>query len=139
VRAAGISASHAVITTPFSFVASANVLLYEQAVPIFVDVDPLTGNIDPFLVEQAASDLMEGGSAAARWLPRRGAEKDLHLKAILAVDVFGQPADLDPLRQTATRYGLHLIEDACEALGAEYKGHKAGALGDSGVVCFLPQ
>ena len=138
VRAAGIGASHAVITTPFSFVASANVLLYEQAVPVFVDVDPLTGNIDPFLVEQAASDLMEGGSSAARWLPRRGAEKDLHLKGILAVDVFGQPADLDPLRQTATRYGLELIEDACEALGAEYKGRKAGALGDSGVFAFYP-
>jgi perosamine synthetase len=138
VRTAGIGPSHAVITTPFSFVASANVLLYEQAVPVFVDVDPLTGNIDPFLVEQAASDLMEGGAAAARWLPRRGAEKDLHLKAILAVDVFGQPADLDPLRLTATRYGLDLIEDACEALGAEYKGRKAGSLGDSGVFAFYP-
>jgi perosamine synthetase len=138
VRTAGIGPAHAVITTPFSFVASANVLLYEQAVPIFVDVDPLTGNIDPFLVEQAARDLMEGGSAAARWLPRQGAEKDLHLKAVLAVDVFGQPADLDPLRQTATRYGLDLIEDACEALGAEYKGRKAGSLGDSGVFAFYP-
>jgi dTDP-4-amino-4,6-dideoxygalactose transaminase len=138
VRAAGIGPAHAVITTPFSFVASSNVLLYEQAVPVFVDVDPLTGNIDPFLVEQAASDLMEGGSAAARWLPRRGAEKDLHLKAILAVDVFGQPADLDPLRQTARRYGLDLIEDACEALGAEYKGRMAGTLGDSGVFAFYP-
>ncbi len=138
VRAAGIGPAHAVITTPFSFVASANVLLYEQAVPIFVDVDPLTGNLDPFLVEQAAGDLMEGGSAAARWLPRRGAEKELSLKAILAVDVFGQPADFDPLRQTATRYRLNLIEDACEALGAEYKGRKAGALGDSGVFAFYP-
>jgi dTDP-4-amino-4,6-dideoxygalactose transaminase len=138
VRAAGIGPAHAVITTPFSFVASANVLLYEQAVPVFVDVDPLTGNIDPFLVEQAASDLIEGGSVAAGWLPRRGAEKNLHLKAILAVDVFGQPADLDPLRQTATRYGLDLIEDACEALGAEYKGRMAGTLGDSGVFAFYP-
>ena len=138
VRAAGIGPAHAVITTPFSFVASANVLLYEQAVPVFVDVDPLTGNIDPLLVEQAASDLMEGGSAAAGWLPRRGAEKDLHLKAILAVDVFGQPADLDPLRQTARCYGLDLIEDACEALGAEYKGRVAGTLGDSGVFAFYP-
>jgi dTDP-4-amino-4,6-dideoxygalactose transaminase len=138
VRAAGIGPAHAVITTPFSFVASTNVLLYEQAVPVFVDVDPLTGNIDPVLVEQAASDLMEGGSAAARWLPRCGAEKDLHLKAILAVDVFGQPADLDPLRQTARRYGLDLIEDACEALGAEYKGRMTGTLGDSGVFAFYP-
>ncbi len=138
VRAAGIGPAHAVITTPFSFVASANVLLYERAVPVFVDVDPLTGNIDPILVEQAARDLLEGGSAAARWLPRLGAGQDLRLKAILAVDVFGQPADLDPLRQTARRYGLDLIEDACEALGAEYKGRMAGTLGDSGVYAFYP-
>ena len=138
VRAAGIGPGDRVLTTPFSFVASSNVLLFEQAVPVFVDVDPLTGNIDPFLVEQAASDLMEGGSVAAHWLPRRGAEKELHLKSILAVDVFGQPADLAPLRQTATRYGLDLIEDACEALGAEYKGRKAGTLGDSGVFAFYP-
>jgi dTDP-4-amino-4,6-dideoxygalactose transaminase len=138
VRAAGVGRGDAVITTPFSFVASANVLLYEQAVPVFVDVDPLTGNLDPVEVEQAAADLVEGGAAAARWLPRRGAAEGPRLKAILAVDVFGQPADLDPLRRTADRFGLPLIEDACEALGATYKNRQAGTLGDTGVFAFYP-
>jgi perosamine synthetase len=138
VRAAGIGPGDLVITTPFSFVASANVLLFEQAVPIFVDVDPLTGNIDPLQVEQAAADLQAGGPAARRWLPRQGVPNGGRLKAILAVDVFGQPADMDALRQVADRYGLSLIEDSCEALGAEYKGRKAGMLGDFGVFAFYP-
>jgi perosamine synthetase len=138
VRAAGIADGDLVITTPFSFVASANVLLFERAAPVFVDVDPRTGNIDPAQVEAAAADLVAGGRAAQRWLPRRGATKSGQLRAILPVDVFGQPADLDPIRATAKRYGLKIIEDSCEALGAEYKGRKAGTLGDYGVFAFYP-
>ncbi len=72
VRAAGIGEGDLVITTPFSFVASANVMLYENAVPVFVDVNPKTGNIDPELVSQAARDLIEGGKKAEKWLPRKG-------------------------------------------------------------------
>ena len=138
VRAAEIGADDLVITTPFSFVASANVLLYERAIPIFVDVSPSTGNIDPELVTQATSDLSAGGSRAERWLPRRGRGKTGRLKAILAVDVFGQPADLDRLRETADGAGIKLIEDSCEALGAEYKGRLAGTTGDYGVFAFYP-
>jgi len=138
VRAAGIGARDVVLTTPFSFVASTNVLLFEQALPVFVDVDPLTGNMDPRLTAQAAADLTAGGAAARRWLPRRGAEQPGPLKGLLAVDVFGQPADMDALAETAQRYGLRLIEDSCEALGAEYKGRKAGMLGDYGVFAFYP-
>jgi dTDP-4-amino-4,6-dideoxygalactose transaminase len=143
VRAAGITDGDLAITTPFSFVASANVLLFERAVPIFVDVDPITGNIDPIRVRQAADDLMQGGAAAARWLPRRGVDhasgKRLPgLKALLPVDVFGQPADMDPIRQAAQAHGLKVIEDSCEALGAEYKGKPAGTLGDFGVYAFYP-
>ncbi|MDR3576608.1 MAG: DegT/DnrJ/EryC1/StrS family aminotransferase [Anaerolineaceae bacterium] len=139
VRAAGIGAGDYVITTPFSFVASANVLIYENAIPIFVDVDPLTGNINPALVQAAATDLLDGGgSAAQRWLPRQGASRDGKLKAILAVDVFGQPADLFELRKVTDIYNLRLIEDSCEALGAEYRGQKAGTLGDFGVFAFYP-
>ncbi len=138
VRASGIGAGNLVITTPFSFVASTNVLLYENAVPVFVDVDPLTGNIDPALVEQAAADLVAGGSQAKKWLPRKGCQLDGKLKAVLAVDVFGQPADFDLLKQTTDRYSISLIEDACEALGAEYKGRKAGTLGDNAVFAFYP-
>ncbi|NPV77884.1 MAG: DegT/DnrJ/EryC1/StrS family aminotransferase [Anaerolineae bacterium] len=138
VLASGIQDGDLVITTPFSFVASSNVLLYERAIPVFVDVDARTGNIDPAMVEQAARQLTAGGSAARRWLPRRGAEKAGPLKAILAVDVFGQMADYDRLRETARRHDLRLIEDACESLGATYKQRQAGTLGDTAVFAFYP-
>jgi len=138
VHAAGIGAGDLVITTPFSFVASANVLLFERAVPVFVDVDPLTGNIDPDLVCQAIEDLMKNRSAAGAWLPRRGVGPNAQLKAVLPVDVFGQPADFDPICESARRYGLKVIEDACEALGGEYKARKAGTLGDHAVFAFYP-
>jgi perosamine synthetase len=138
VRAGGVGPGDVVITTPFSFVASTNVILYENATPVFVDVDPLTGNIDTGQVKEAARDLFAGGKAAQKWLPRRGAVAGGRLRAILPVDVFGQPADMDVLRNVADEYELKLIEDACEALGAEYKGRKAGVLGDYGVFAFYP-
>jgi len=138
VRAARIGEGDLVITTPFSVVASANVLLFEHAVPIFVDVDPQTGNIDTELVNQAVADLIQNSRAAGRWLPRKGAAHESRLKAILPVDVFGQPADLDPIRRIARQHDLKVIEDACEALGAEYKGRKAGTLGDTAVFAFYP-
>jgi dTDP-4-amino-4,6-dideoxygalactose transaminase len=138
VRAASIQDGDLVITTPFSFVASANVLLFERAIPVFVDVDPLTGNIDPQLIRQVASDLVAGGEAAKKWLPRRGAPGNHTLKALLPVDVFGQPADMDRIHEIAQVFGLKVIEDSCEALGAEYKGRKAGTLGDYGVFAFYP-
>ena len=138
IRAAGIQPGDLVLTTPFSFVSSTNVILFEGAVPVFVDVDPLTGNLDVVQLEQAAHDLTEGGDAARRWLPRQGSQEGGRLKAILAVDVFGQPADWDAIRAIADRYGLILIEDSCEALGAEYKQRKAGSFGDYGVFAFYP-
>jgi perosamine synthetase len=138
VRAAGVEEDDLVITTPFSFVASANVLLFERAVPVFVDVDPLTGNIDPQGVREAVIEISNGGEAGRAWLPRRGYRGQGKLKAVLPVDVFGQPADYDPIRKVAQEYGLKIIEDSCEALGAEYKGRKAGTLGDMGVYAFYP-
>lgn len=138
VRVAGIQPGDLVITTPFSFIASTNVILYEGGVPVYVDADPITGNIDPFKLAQAITDLKEGGKSAERWLPRKGALVDAPLKAILSVDVFGQPADFDALKQSADENGLKLINDSCEALGAEYKGTKAGLLGDYGVFAFYP-
>lgn len=138
IRAAGIQPGDLVITTPFSFIASTNVILYEGGVPVYVDADPLTGNIDPRMVAQAITDLKTGGKLAERWLPRKGAVVDTPLKAILSVDVFGQPADFDALKQSADENGLKLINDSCEALGAEYKGTKAGLLGDYGVFAFYP-
>ncbi|MHC1782773.1 MAG: DegT/DnrJ/EryC1/StrS family aminotransferase [Anaerolineaceae bacterium] len=138
VRAAGIEAGDYVITTPFSFVASTNVILFENAIPIFVDVDPNSGNIDPQLAAEAARDLAAGGQAAKRWLPRRGNDRPGSLKGILPVDVFGQPADMDAIRKIADEHHVPVIEDSCEALGAEYKGRPAGMLGDFGVFAFYP-
>lgn len=117
VVAAGITDGDEVITTPFSFVASANVVLYERGRPVFVDIDPVTLNIDPARIETAITD---------------------RTKAILAVDAFGQPSDMDAINEIAARHSLVVIEDACEAIGAEYKGRRAGALGDIGVFAFYP-
>lgn len=138
VRAAGVSDGDLVITTPFSFVASTNVLLFERAVPVFVDVDSHTGNMDPAQAGAAMRDLVEGTGDAGRWLPRRGFRAGAPLKAVLPVDVFGQPADFEPLLAIARRYGLKVIEDSCEALGACYKGRPAGTWGDYGVFAFYP-
>ena len=138
VRAAGIQAGDLVITTPFSFVASSNVLLYEGAVPIYVDVEPRTGNIDPHLIFAAAQDIMQRARNAQAWLPPKGASVKAKLKATLPVDVFGQPADLDPILKTARKFKLKVIEDSCEALGAIYQGRSAGTLGDYGVFAFYP-
>ena len=142
IRAAGIGVNDLVLTTPFSFVSSTNVILFENAIPIFVDVDPNTGNIDTAQLSQAVEDLSWGGEAAQRWLPRtlptvnQGSLK--RVKGILPVDVFGQPADYDPINQIASHYDLAVIEDSCEALGGAYKGRTAGTLGDYGVFAFYP-
>jgi len=131
VRAAEIGPGDLVITTPFSFVASANVLLFEGAIPVFVDIDPRTGNIDPELVVEATKNIH-------KYLPRKLPIANRPIKAILPVDVFGQPADMDTINVVAKEHGLTVIEDSCEALGAEYKGRQAGTLGDYGVFAFYP-
>jgi len=138
IRAAGIQPGDLVLTTPFSFMASTNVILYERAIPVFVDAEPLTGNIDPLQLAQAVEDLAAGGKAAQKWLPQKGAEHHGKLKAILPVDVFGQPAEMDVVRQAAEKYQLTVIEDSCEAIGAKYQGRPAGLLGDMGVFAFYP-
>jgi perosamine synthetase len=141
VIAAGVEAGDLVITTPFSFVSSANCILFERAVPLFVDIDPHMLTIDPALVAAVVNDLARGSDAASCWLPPSLSYSTFdicHLKAILPVDVFGQPADMDPIRQVADRHDLVVIEDACEAIGAEYKGRKAGVLGDVAVFAFYP-
>lgn len=142
VRAAGIGVGDIVLTTPFSFVASTNVILFEKAIPVFVDVDPVTGNMDTELLAQAVDDLFVGGAAAQKLLPRRlpliNQDALKQVKAVLPVDVFGQPADYDPINKIAKQYQLAVIEDSCEALGGEYKGRIAGTLGDYGVFAFYP-
>lgn len=131
VRAAGIEAGDLVITSPFSFVASSNALLFENAIPVFVDVDARSGNIDPEMAADAANRI-------EKYLPRRIAGNKRALKAMLPVDVFGQPADMDAIHATAAEHGLKVIEDSCEALGATYKGKQAGTLGDFGIFAFYP-
>lgn len=115
--AAGISDGDEVITPSFSFIASANCVLYERGKPVFVDIDPLTGNIDPSRIAEAITE---------------------RTKAIIPVHAFGQPADMDPILAIARERNLCVIEDACEAIGAEYKGRRAGTLADAAVFAFYP-
>ena len=138
VRAAGIEAGDWVITTPFSFVASSNVLLYEGAIPVFVDIDPVTGNMDVEKLAQAVTDLVTGGEKANRWLPRTVNHAGGRLTALLPVDVFGQPADWDIISHIANMHSLKVIQDSCEALGAEYKQNPLGVQGDFAVFAFYP-
>ncbi|HXG77417.1 MAG TPA: DegT/DnrJ/EryC1/StrS family aminotransferase [Gaiellaceae bacterium] len=115
--AAGIGPGDEVVTSPVSFVASANCALYTGATPVFADVDRRTLNLDPKAVEAVLT-------------PRT--------RAVVAVDIFGYPCELDELRALCERHGLVLIEDACEALGARYRGRPLGAHGPSAVFAFYP-
>jgi dTDP-4-amino-4,6-dideoxygalactose transaminase len=116
-RIAGIGPGDEVITSPFSFAASANCFLFEGATPVFADVDPDTLNLDPAAVEAAITE---------------------RTRALVAVDIFGYPCELDELRAISRRHGLALIDDSCEALGAEYKGAPLGSQGLSCVFAFYP-
>lgn len=142
--AAGVGGGDLVLTTPFSFVASANVALYQGAVPVFVDIDPDTLALDVDLVAGAAQDLASGGRAGWEWLPPavRSPLEDVivrgPLRAILPVHVFGRPAELQGLLEVAREHDLVVIEDACEAVGARDGSRYAGTLGDAGVYAFYP-
>jgi len=117
VKLAGISPGDEVVTSPLSFIASANAIVYEGGTPVFADVDPTTLNLDPTAVEAAIT-------------PRT--------KAILPVDLFGYPIEFDSFRQLADRHGLAIVEDACEALGATYRGRQVGSFGHPAVFAFYP-
>ena len=103
--ALGVQADHEVITSPNSFLATAEAISYCGAVPVFVDIDPATGNLDPNLIERAIT-------------PRT--------RVILPVHVYGRPADMDPIREIAARHDLLVLEDAAQAHGARYRGKRAG-------------
>jgi perosamine synthetase len=117
VRSLGIKDGDEVITTPFSFIASSNCILFERAKPVFVDIREDTYNINSDLIEEEITE---------------------KTKAILGVDVFGQPADYDEIESIAKRHNLLLIEDSCEALDSEYKHKKAGSFGVAGAFAFYP-
>jgi perosamine synthetase len=133
VRALGIGPRDEVITTSFSFVASANCLLFERALPSFVDIDGATLNIDPREIQTFLEHRCE---------IRKGVLIDRQtrrsVRAFLPVHVFGLPCDMRPILDLAHQYGVFVIEDACEALGAEYRGTRVGALGDVAVFGFYP-
>lgn len=111
--ALGIRSGDEVITTPFSFVATANAILMAGAKPVFVDIDKNTLNIDPSLIEAAINK---------------------KTKAIIAVDLYGQPADYTGINKVAKKYGLYVVEDAAQSIGASFKKHKTGSLTD--IACF---
>ncbi len=113
----GIGAGDEVITTPFSFFATAGCIVRTGATPTFVDIDPKTFNMDPSLIEAAVTE---------------------RTKAILPVHLFGQVADMDPILEVARARGLAVIEDAAQAIGATYKGRKAGSMGTAGCFSFFP-
>ncbi|MGB9859043.1 MAG: DegT/DnrJ/EryC1/StrS family aminotransferase [Moorellaceae bacterium] len=116
-RALGIGPGDEVITTPFTFFATAEAISQVGATPIFVDIDPKTFNINPELIEPAIT-------------PRT--------KAILPVHLYGQAADMDPIMELAEKYNLKVIEDTAQAFGGEYKGRKLGTIGYAGCFSFFP-
>ncbi len=121
-KAAGVSAGDRYLTTPFSFVTSSNILLYEGAEPVFVDIDPRTFNMD---CEQLAQRYREDSAKET-------------IKGIVGVDVFAQPLDWDPILEFTAKNGLKVIEDSCEALGSSYKGRNCGTFGTAGAFAFYP-
>jgi perosamine synthetase len=117
VRALGLAEGDEVLVPSFTFIAAANAIRYERATPVFVDIDPVTLNVDPQRLEESIS-------------PRT--------RAIIAVHTFGVPAEMDAILAIARRHHLYVIEDACEAIGAEYDGRRVGSFGDAAVFGFYP-
>jgi dTDP-4-amino-4,6-dideoxygalactose transaminase len=115
--ACGIKPGDEVITTPFTFIATAEAITQCGATPVFVDIDPKTYNIDPEKIEPKITK---------------------KTRAILPIHLYGQPADMDPVLELARKYNLKVIEDCAQALGAEYNGKKVGSLGDAGCLSFFP-
>jgi len=132
--ALGVGPGHAVFTTPFTFVATAEVIALLGATPVFVDIDPRTYNLDPARLEDAIRALARDDSEAHP-LPGR---KNLTPKAVIPVDLFGLPADYERINAAAREHGLFVIEDAAQSLGGRYKGRMAGSLADAACTSFFP-
>jgi len=135
----GVKPGDHIITTPFSFVASANVILYVGARPVFVDVEPDTGNISPEAIEKKIKD--EYVHCDGAWVCWKDGRR---LRGILPVHVFGYPCRMDEITEIARKYNLMVIEDACEAMGSFYFSKSrnrwlhAGTIGMAGVFAFYP-
>ncbi|MGE5343887.1 MAG: DegT/DnrJ/EryC1/StrS family aminotransferase [Candidatus Omnitrophota bacterium] len=124
IKGLGIGRGDYVLTTPFSFIATSNCLLFEGAEPLFVDIDEKTYNLTPEHVEHVYLSLPEG--------------KRKRVKAISYVDVFGVPADGEGFEALGKKYGLDVIDDSAEALGSSFRGRKCGSFGDAGLFAFYP-
>jgi perosamine synthetase len=135
IRAHGIGLDDEVITTPFSFVASTNCILFEGAHPVFIDIDPITMNMDTRKLERFLEDSCQFDARVGALFNKATGRT---VKAILPVHVFGLPCRMDVILDLASKYRLRVIEDACEALGAEYHGRRAGTFGDAAVFAFYP-
>jgi dTDP-4-amino-4,6-dideoxygalactose transaminase len=124
--ALGIGPGDEVITVPNTFIATGEAISFCGAKPVFVDIDEQTYNMDPQKLNE--------------YLRFRNPKSEIpcRLKAIIPVHLFGQMADMDPIMEIAEEYGLFVIEDACQAHGAEYKGKRAGSIGDAGCFSFYP-
>ncbi len=123
--ALGIGPGDEVITVPNTFIATAEAISFTGAKPVFVDIDDTTYTMDPMKLDE--------------YLAFRNSKSDIrNIKAIIPVHLFGQMADMDPIMEIAKKYDLFVIEDACQAHGAEYKGKRAGSIGDAGCFSFYP-
>ncbi|MEE8186001.1 MAG: DegT/DnrJ/EryC1/StrS family aminotransferase [Thermodesulfobacteriota bacterium] len=124
--AIGVGPGDRVITIPYTFFATVSSIVRLGATPIFIDIEPETYNIDPNGLEHHIRKISNRKSHLST------------LKAIIPVHLFGQCADMEPILSIARRYGLRVVEDAAQAIGAEYKGKKAGSMGDAGCLSFYP-
>lgn len=113
----GVGPGDEVITVPNTFIATAEAISFCGAQPVFVDIDEASYNMDPALLEAAITD---------------------KTKAIVPVHLYGQPCDMDPILAIAQKWGLYVVEDACQAHGSEYRGKRAGSMGDAGCFSFYP-
>lgn len=123
----GVGPRDAIFTTPFTFIATAEVIQLLGATPVFVDIDPQTFNIDPGALAEAIANLGKNPKTA-----------DLRPRGIIPVDLFGQPADYDQINALAQQHGMFVLEDAAQSFGATYKGKRAGALAEVAATSFFP-
>lgn len=132
----GIGPGDAVFTTPFTFIATAEVIQLLGATPIFVDIDPETFNIDPVKLKPAIQAIEENDSAIHPFPKTR--HSPLIPKAVIPVDLFGLPADYDPIMQIAQKHGLKVLSDSAQGFGSEYKGKRSGSLAHATTTSFFP-
>jgi UDP-2-acetamido-2-deoxy-ribo-hexuluronate aminotransferase len=131
----GVGPGDAIITSPFTFIATAEVISLLGAVPVFADIDAVTFNLDPKNVEEAIQALRSGSGGYP--LPRKEG-LSLTPKGVIPVDLFGLPADYDRINSVSRQQGLFVIEDAAQSFGAQYEGKRACSMGDIGCTSFFP-